>query len=381
MKIVHICMAQYSNGWTYQENLLAKYHKRLGYDVSVLTSMFHYDEGKLVEDKDLRFVDVNGVNVVRLRKKSDGFLKKMPIYDGFYQTLQELNPDVIFSHGCQYVDVVELVRFIKTHQGVQLYVDNHADYSNSATNFFSREILHKIIWRYYAQKLVPYTNKFWGVMPSRVDFLRDVYKIPEEKIDLLVMGADDDYVEMSMVQSNIEALKESLGIKKDDFVIVTGGKIDSAKKQTLLLMEAVSLMRNENIVLVVFGPISDDIKSDAEQWVDDKLVKYVGWVSPERSYDYFAIADLVVFPGRHSVFWEQAAGQGKPMIVKDWEGTHHIDINGNVLFLRKDSKEEITKQIISLLHNRDIYEKMRNNAEEAKKYFSYRSIALRSIEM
>ena len=34
------------------------------------------------------------------------------------------------------------------------------------------------------------------------------------------------------------------------------------------------------------------------------------------SYDYFEASDLVVFPGCHSVMWEQVTGQGKPMLVK-----------------------------------------------------------------
>ena len=194
-KIVHICMAQYSDGWTYQENLLAKYHKKAGYDVTVLTSVLCYKEGKLVEDDKEEFVDINGVKVIRLPKKSKGLLGKVPSYEGFFEALEDISPDVIFSHGCQYRDTVNVIKYIKKNKNVELYVDNHADFTNSARSFISLHVLHKIIWKYYAKKLVKYTNVFWGVLPARVDFLTDVYGLPKDKCKLLVMGADDEFVE------------------------------------------------------------------------------------------------------------------------------------------------------------------------------------------
>lgn len=381
MKILHICMAQYSDGWTYQENLLAKYHKAIGNEVTMLTSQFCYKEGKLQEDINHQFNDVNGVKVIRLQKKTDGFLKKMPLYKEFYETLVELNPDIIFSHGCQYRDIRAVVQYVKVNPNVKLFVDNHADFSNSATNFISKEILHKIIWKHYAQMLIPFTKRFWGVMPSRVDFLHDVYGIPKEKIGLLVMGADDEYVEKSSLLCQLSETRKLLKINKNDFTIVTGGKIDSAKKQTLLLMEAVASLNIENLKLIVFGSISEDIKRQADKWIDNNKIKYVGWADAEQSYNYFAIADLVVFPGRHSVFWEQVAGQGKPMLVKDWPGTHHIDLGGNVMFLKNDSVEEIRCVIGNIVNNRSYFNTMKIKAEQAMLYFSYAEISKRSTEI
>ena len=52
-----------------------------------------------------------------------------------------------------------------------------------------------------------------------------------------------------------------------------------------------------------------------------------------QSYNLFSAADLVVFPGRHSVYWEQVVAIGTPMVVKYWDGTTHIDIGGNCMYL------------------------------------------------
>lgn len=380
MKVVHICMQQYSDGWTYQENMLSKYHRKLGYEVTLVTSMYCYREGKLVEDSKTSFVDVNGAKVVRLRKKSDGFMKKIPSYDKFYATLCEEKPDIIFSHGCQYKDAALVTKYVKEHPNVKLFVDNHADFTNSATTFISKTVLHKIIWKHYAHKLLPYTEKFWGVLPARVDFLTDVYKLPQKKCELLVMGADDELVEKSNAGIETKKLREKYGIKNTDFLIVTGGKIDKAKFQTELLMKAICGIDDQNVKLLVFGSIDEEIKERIMSLVDGEKIIYAGWVSPDQSYDYFAIADLVVFPGRHSVFWEQVAGQGKPMICRKWPGTQHVDVVGNVRFISEDSVSEIKENIEDLVNHPQKYEKMKNcAAEKGKRYFSYTEISRRSI--
>jgi len=104
-------------------------------------------------------------------------------------------------------------------------------------------------------------------------------------------------------------------------------------------------------------------------------------VQARDSYPLFASADLVCFPGRHSVFWEQVAGQGIPMIVKDWPGTHHVDLGGNVIFLKEDDLKELEKRIRKVAFDCDLFTRMKKVAKEkGMKAFSYKDIAKRCIE-
>lgn len=379
IKIVHICMSQYSDGWTYQENMLTKYHRKEGNDVTIITSEYCYKEGKLVEDDKETFIDCNGCCVIRLKRYKKGIFGKMPRYENFYSTLEKCAPDIIFSHGCQYVDIKNVKRYVEHNKDVKLYVDNHADFSNSATNWVSKNVLHKVIWKHYAQLVEPVTQKFWGVLPARVDFLIDVYELPKEKCDLLVMGGDDEKIGQSNEEDEIKKIRHQWKVKDDDFLIVTGGKIDKAKKDTLLLMEAVKKIDMANVKLLVFGSIDDDLKKTVNSLVDDNKIQLVGWIQPDQSYNYFAAANLVVFPGRHSVFWEQVAAQGIPMLVKEWDGTKHIDVCGNVIFLANVSTESIKNEILMLVKDKDKYNIMKLNAIKTMNYFSYKEIAIRSI--
>ncbi len=193
-----------------------------------------------------------------------------------------------------------------------------------------------------------------------------------------MMGADDDLVKKA--EQEINRNRKRYNILKDDFLIVTGGKIDRFKTQTLLLMEAVKNINNNRLKLIVFGPVENDLKKRVNELVDGVRIQYLGWQGPQEGYDLFAIANLVVFPGRHSVYWEQVAGMGIPMLVKDWEGTHHVDIGGNAEFLYLDKEVEIREKIEKIISNRDVYSAMFNAAQKCRNVFSYREIARRCIE-
>lgn len=383
MKILHICLASfYIDNYSYQENLLPKYHKKADFEVEIIASLVSFDKNgsPCLLKSGGRYLNEYDIPVTRLEYRTKKLSKMLRVYKGTYETIEKAKPDIIFIHGCQFLDIKEVVKYIKNNPYVKVYVDNHADFSNSATNWLSKNLLHKIIWRRCAHLIKPFASKFYGVLPSRVDFLKEIYKLPENKIELLLMGADDEKVEEVNDKSTKE-LREKYDINKKDFLIVTGGKIDSAKKQTLLLMEAVKKVSIPNVKLIVFGSVIEELKEDVNNLVDDEKIKYIGWVNAEDSYKYFGMADLVVFPGRHSVFWEQVAGLGIPMVVKFWEGTTHVDVGGNCEFLYQDSIKEIKDKIESLLNNPNSYNNMKEIArEKGKQEFSYLEIAKRSLQ-
>lgn len=382
-KIVHIMLAgPVTDGWTYQDNLLTKYHRRLGYEVTMITSQWVWGEnGKLEKFERTDYTNENDVKVIRLPiEGKDEFSRKFKRYYGLYAAIEGETPNILFIHGVSFCDVKTVVRYIRSHSDVRVYVDNHSDFSNSGTNWLSRNVLHKIIWKHYAQMLEPYTTKFYGVLPARVDWLIDMYGLPREKCELLVMGADDEKVLEALRPESKTEIRQKYGICEDDFLIMTGGKIDPAKAQTLLLMDAVAQIDNPKVKLIVFGSVTKDLqKKVKERCVEDKVF-YIGWVKSDDSYKYFAAADLVVFPGRHSVFWEQVAGLGIPMICKYWDGTTHVDLGGNVEFVMADSIDELVEALIKIINDKKYYNEMLKTAQnKAKSVFSYENISIKSI--
>ena len=383
MKIVNIVVnGIYTDGFSYHENLLPKYQKKNGHEVYTIASEYIFNEIGEVQKSDgsSNYIDENGIRIIRLPIIRDKNIEyKFKRFDGIYEILEKINPDIIFCHLFQFIDVLKVVKYKRKHPEVRLFMDSHADYSNSAHTWLSKHILHGIIWKYCAQRALPYVEKFYGVLPARVDFLVERYNLPREKVELLVMGADDELVRFARNPKVIKNTRQKYGIKDDEFLIVTGGKIDLWKQQTLLLMDAVNNIDRQNIKLLVFGSVVPELKNEITKRCSDK-VKYIGWLESKDSYPIFSSCQLTVFPGRHSVFWEQVCGQGIPMIVKEWPGTTHVDVGGNVIFLKNDSVSAIQEKLISVIDDKETYLHMKDVAEKkATQVFSYYELAKKSI--
>lgn len=382
MKILHICVTgPYTDGFNYQENMLTKYQVKEGHNVYVIASEWEWGKNGKIEkySGNTEYVNEDGVVIIRLpiRGNNDVFYRYKK-FVGIYEAIENVSPDIIFIHNLQFFDITEIAKYAKRHP-VKVYADNHADFSNSARSKMA-VLFYKTVWRYMAHMIEPYVTKFYGVLPARVDFLKNIYKLPNEKCELLVMGADDEEVERAGTLANQQRVRNELGISKEDFLIVTGGKIDEWKTQTLLLMDAINNIKRDNVKLLIFGPVSDKMRDKFDVLLDKNKMRYVSWANTQQSYDYFAIADLVVFPGRHSVYWEQVVGQGKPMICKYWEGTTHVDIGNNVHFLKSEQKSEIEEVILRLLDNPTQYSLMKSNAEKDDyEKFLYKKISQTAI--
>lgn len=380
MKIINICLTgPFTEGYSYQDNLINKYFSLMGHDCTIIANTKSFKEGKVITvEAESKVIDYN-IKLIRLNNRKNipkRIAERFRVYEGLYKKLDEIKPNLIFVHGLQFLDIKYIANYKKNNPNVKIIVDNHADFSNSATNFISKNILHKIIWKYCAKKIECYTDKFYGVLPSRVDFLVDVYGIDDKKVELLVMGADDEKID----SIDNKKIKNKFNIQDKDFVIVTGGKIDSAKMQTILLMKAVQKMQ-KNIKLIIFGSIADELKEEVKGLIDNEKIYYAGWLNSDQSYEYFSIADLAVFPGRHSVFWEQVAGMGIPMLVKYWSGTDHVNVNGNCRFIYEDSVDSIENEINTIIEDEEIYRNMNFAAKNnAKTKFLYSNISKKCIE-
>ena len=384
MKIVHLCLgAFFPDNYSYQENMLPKFHKKMGYDVEVIASLESFDQNgqTCYLSNSGYYINENGIKVCRLKYSFPEVINhRFKHYQGVYNALCAANPDIIFIHNCQFTSMHSVVKYLKNKKNVKVYVDNHVDYSNSGKNWLSRNILHKILWKKISHTIEPYVTKFYGVLPARVDWLINVYKLPKEKCELLVMGADDEKVLEAKQIEIKEFIRKKYKVNEDDFLIMTGGKIDPWKTQTLLLMDAVANIKNSKVKLIVFGSVTPDLKEKINKHCINNKIQYIGWVDSAESYKYFASADLVVFPGRHSVFWEQVAGLGIPMLCKYWDGTTHIDLGGNVEFLTEDSSSEIQNKIENLINCPEKYKKMKEVAsKKGMEVFSYRKISERAV--
>ena len=381
MKILHVCLAAfYIDNYAYQENLLPRFHKYAGNEVRILASTETYvDNMTLGYVKPSEYVNSDGIQVTRLSYVSwlpHWVGKKLRIYPKVYEYIEEFKPDFIFIHDVQFLSIRQFCRYKKEHSNVKIAADGHADFLNSARGFVSKNILHGIIYRKAISKTIPYFERYYGTLPSREDFFSTVYHIPQDKIKFLPMGIDDEILESVEKENSREKIRNELGIKNDECVFITGGKIGYDKKDVLKVMDAINKCAFK-VKLIVFGSVISELKDEFEEKQKAKKVIYLGWADEKRSYELLVAADIAIFPCLHSTLWEQSAGVGLPCILHKMEGFSHININDNCYFI-EDNEEETLLRAIRYCY--DNVKKLKRKAMECRDFFSYKKIAKFVIE-
>ena len=384
MKIVHLCLCGlFGEKYAYQDNLLTKYHKKMGNEVTIIAptaSKFTSNGGVVNEPAGSKTLDT-GCKLIRIENKfkSKNINKHINLYKDFANVVLSEKPDLIYVHNVTCFNYLCLLKIKKKLPQVKIVFDNHMDEYNSNQNSLSR-FLNGFVFRYFVVKrLLKLSNIFYGVTPSRCTFLKDVFKVPKQKVRLLYMGADDEKMDLAHKKDIRLSVRKQYGIADDDFLIVTGGKIDKVKN-IHLLAEAVSKIENPHVKILMFGTIVDELKPVIESMLSDRVV-YIGWINSDTVYNYFFAADLVMFPGLHSAMWEQAVASKVPLAVTKLHGFDHVDFNGNCLFMDGKGVDYYKSFIEHVINDHNLYDKLKGNAEsDGANKFLYSSIAKKVIE-
>lgn len=384
MRIIHVCLASfYIDNYGYQENVLPKMHKLQGHEVEILASTETYLNGNQLSYLEPSvYINENEIKVTRipyLKVISHFFSRKLRAYKGIDVKLTQFKPDIIFLHDIQFLGIFKVIKYIKKNPNVIVYADGHADFTNSATNWVSKNILHRLIYKKCAKSIDKYVKKFYGTLPCRVDFFKNFYKVTNDKVELLVMGVDDTLIEFDRAKVKKELCAKH-DIKNDDFIVISGGKLNE-KKNIHNLVQAVVDIDEPNLKLILFGKPDSTVSRLIKENLKHSSIVYLNWLDNVEIHKYLSIANICVFPGKHSVLWEQAAGVGIPGIYKKIEGHEHIDIGGNCLLLEKGDTQEIKDILIKVFKNKKLYNELLMNAStKGRKAFSYYEISKRAIE-
>lgn len=385
MRILHCCLAAfYIDDVGYQENILPRIHKKQGHQVDIVASTETYvEKTKLGYTQASTYLSKDGIEVTRIPYWSwipHIVARKLRIYTGLRTILYEKKPEILFLHDCQFLSILTITSYAKRNR-VKIFVDCHTDFVNSARNWVSRRVLHQIVYRYCAKKIEPYTTKFFGTLPIRSVFLNEVYGINQEKIALLPFGVDDTNFKKSQLPEIRTKIRNKLGFETSDIVLITGGKLDR-RKNIHILVDTFTRLRSShsNIKLIVFGKPSEELEEELIPKLQNEGIAYIEWIDSKEIFKYFCSSDLAVFPGTHSVLWEEAVGIGLPAIFKRWNGIEHVDLGGNCIFLDQTTKEVLYSTLFDLIDQPDQLSKMREiAAEKGPNVFTYSEIARKAI--
>lgn len=382
MKIVHIApKAPYNDYWGYQDNLLPKYQKKMGHDVTMIVTNTMHKDGKIVETDCADYVLDDGVRVIRLKVKQYPHIvltnmnSKLPVF-GY---LKKIQPDFIFYHSLHGTTIFDAIRYKNVINPSCIIVqDNHIDYNISNNPVGMKGKFLRAFQRYVNHKANPYVSRVYGVTPWRKIYAEDYYHIPTTKTDVLIMGADDEKIDLEHRDKIRKNIRDKYEVRDSEFLIITGGKIDKRKK-IHVLMEAVS--RIEGAKLLIFGSVNADVCEEFNRLLaENQNIIYIGWIEADVVYNYFFAADLAFFPGQHSVLWEQACATKVPCVFEKWESMEHVNNGGNSEFVTPITIDVIEAKIRELMFT-EKYNEMKSVADsEATDIYLYSKIAEKSLE-
>ena len=378
MKILHIApISPYNVGWSYQDNLLPAYQRKLGHEVRVVVSPFENTPNGKVDVGESDFILPDGVHVYRRRRwLGNGPIGKAVSFTDVWDILTEYKPDLVMIHSLMTLTVYQVIKYKKKHNPNCVIIhDNHLDEN---IGFKKNKILTDLFYGYWSVAnhfAKPYISKYYGVTPWRRDFIVNRFKIKPENTDVLIMGADMDKIHFDMRETYRAEIDKKYGTK-GKFLIVTGGKIER-NKSIAPLMQAVDHM--DNVKLLVFGSVADDYLSDIESSKNENTV-LMGWMDIDHINELLLAADLAVFPGQHSVLWEQACACKIPCVFRFWQGMDHLNNGGNAEFIPDEGVDTLRKEIQSLMYTSHYQKMLAVARSDATDVFSYVEIAKKSLE-
>ena len=379
MKILHIDITgPYTEGATYQENILPAEHVKLGHEVVLWASAYEWNNGIRTHVGELRKTMNDGVVLQRLDYKwhfGSYITGKVRDIAGIYERLVDEEPDLIMLHDGQTAIVPEVCRYVRNHHNVRLIADSHTDYLNSGTNWISRKILHGIYYRKYMRMLYDHTDIMYCISPEVKEYISELYGLDKEKMQLLPLGGiipdDDKYF------NTRKNRRDELKITDDMVHFVHSGKLLPEKK-TGNLLQAFSKLNNDRVRLTIIGSAQGEVLKEIEDYAsNDDRINWLGWKSGDELLEYLCSGDIYVLPGDQSATVQSSMCCRNAVVVYPYDNYKVMNLSETCY---AENVEELTNSVRELAGDKEILNKARYDAYSyAKEWLDYSIQAKRII--
>lgn len=390
MKIVHI-MGWYIPKMGYQENFLPAEQKKLGVDVEIITSDrvpeykgYERNVGSIIGGRIIGtgIFEENNVKIHRLPSlfEMDGQI----LLKGLIKKLKQLKPDIVQAHGAFSPLTLQVVMWSK-YLNYSVFIDDHSHETNFYIDSLAKRIYIILIKLFY----FIYRNRvcFWmPVTYSAKQILQSVLKIPDEKITLLPLGADQSRFKKSKELRKFGRTES--GIKDDGLLILSSGKFDE-RKDIYFLIKAFEKVYEEypNIRLLLLGSGSEEYIMKLKDMINsaglDKNVIFKNFVPNSELSKYYNAADIGVWPGDPSITVIEAVATGLPVIIPANDPAYQILVESNAsICFERGNIESLSTAILKLIKNQNMrYKLIENNLNLVEKTLSWNKVAEKSISI
>ena len=172
-----------------------------------------------------------------------------------------------------------------------------------------------------------------------------------------------------------EAKRNELGLYDDDIILISVGRLIKRKGYEYAI-QAVSKLPYQNMKYLIIGdgPEEKNLTNLVKKLKMERKVKFLGFVSEEKKFQYLSVSDIYVLSSLHEGFGIcllEAMYCSMPIVATDNGGQTDFLVNGvNALLLPIKNSEILAEKIVQLIENNDLRNKMaENNRRDIKKYY------------
>lgn len=321
MRIAHV-VSYFQPEFGYEEYFSAREQAALGHEVHVITSdrIFPFKNvERMLSDIGSPYRDrkrpggtekMEGFRVHRLPTRFE-ILFDLINYKGVDEKLAEIKPEVIHAHGLWQWGSFRSAK-MKEKLQCRLIVDEHAysttyDQSPTLRNFLLDKefrILRAPFGRYVLKR----ADEVVSICQETEDFLREFYKYPDSRF--IPLGVD--HRKFSFRKDARKRVRRDLGIADDQYLLVTAGRLDRAKRVEHFI-KSVELLDRDDTTLVIIGQGDEDYLKRLKEMAG-KRVRFLGFRRSDDLSDLYCAADLGLW-GKASITIREAMGCGLPLVL------------------------------------------------------------------
>ena len=370
----------YISGVVTSEVMLKKALEKLGHQVYVVTANlenFHY----LYDEKE-RVLRIPGIPTGIYETRLTSFYPFRAV-----NIIKKWNLDVI--HSQTEFGIGTFARVIGKQYEIPVihtYHTMYEDYKDYVTKGYFDGASTKIvqyITKFYCdktiQELIVPTKKAYDLFKKKYKYDRNVHIIPTGiEIERFYKENVDD--------KKLKELKNSLGFKQNDVVILYLGRIGYEKSIDFLIKNHTAIVKkckNVKLLIVGDGPDLDKFKELVKKLKLEDNVVFTGKVDWDSTKYYYNMSDIFVTASStetQGLTVVEAFSSGLPVVALDDDAFRNVVMDGLSGYLFKNKKEYVNK-LLELVNDKQLRVRMGKQGRINVEPYSSRYFAERVLDV
>lgn len=372
MRVLFLCTGNQFNPYMlYKENYFIKAAVENKDEVIVIASQYMYVEG-VMGKVETGIEEREGYKLIRVPYHffiNRYITEKIRKVDNFQSMVINIAPDVLFVNCPQIYNITDMKNIKRALPKIKIILDFSTKYINSARNFLSKNVLHRMIYRNWLLRSQSEFDKILYVSIETKQFITEMYGLDEEKMEYNSLPAEIVSAEKREILK--KQVFERYSFTDKNIIFANSGKINSLKR-TIELVKAFMKVPNEDFRLIIAGSITEDIKDELLTLIKkDSRIIYTGFLKGEELIEILCATDMYMQPGTISQTSQTALCCSCAVTLMECP-TNEEQIDGNGFLLPENGN--IVKQLV------EVFREVEKNPSNIKR-MKQKSIELAEREL